>query len=190
MGNYRSFTSTPNTSLCLHLHFQLHLFNQRVRALLWRGRHHPSNWSPEALPLASLRDSSLVDIPPTQPSAFWRKTRTAVQQIPNPNPRRPYQHSVTTEEGETSTSTTTSTADTSDRVSSSLPDKSSGFSRRSSQEKPRQLSKASPWLKMSKASAETKPTHHILALTVSFSSFSSSLFLYLLSFPLFFLLLP
>ena len=43
MGNYRSFTSTPNTSLCPHLHFPLHLFNQRGRALLWRGRHHPSS---------------------------------------------------------------------------------------------------------------------------------------------------
>ena len=87
-------------------------------------------------------------------------------------------NSVTTDEGETGTTATSNTADASVRVTGSQSDRSSGSSTMCSQETSPQLSKSSPGLKISKALAETKHSHLLLTVTVSFSSFSSSLFLF------------
>ena len=57
---------------------------------------------------------------------------------------KPSRNAVTSEHGETFTSVTSGTTDTSTRVSGSQSDKSSGFSKRSSQEKPPPLSRSLP----------------------------------------------
>ena len=44
-----------------------------------------SFWMSVVLSLVSLRNSSLLDSAPDQSSAFWRKKRTAFQQIPDQN---------------------------------------------------------------------------------------------------------
>ena len=80
--NNRCFTSTPTTSLYHQFRLPLRLFSRRTRALLWRERHHSSSrfcWCPFTSHLF-LRNR------PIQRAPFWRKKRTAVQQIPNPNP--------------------------------------------------------------------------------------------------------
>ena len=63
----------------------------------------------------------------------------------------------------------------------------SGFSKRSPQERPPQLSRSRPRLNISKASTETKPSHRLLTLTVLFCAFSPSLFSHFTAF--FFILL-
>ena len=105
------------------------------------------------------------------------------------------QNSVTTEERETGTSVTSSTRDTSTRVSSSQSGRSSGFSKRCSQERSPQLSRSPPRLKISKASTETELRN--LLLTLPFRSVLSPLlfssfcpFLCLSFLPLFFMHSP
>ena len=94
--NNRCFTSTPTTSLYHQFRLPLRLFSRRTRALLWRERHHSSSrfcWCPFTSHLF-LRNR------PIQRAPFWRKKRTAVQQIPNPNPRKlHHRNSVTPKKG-------------------------------------------------------------------------------------------
>ena len=122
----------------------------------------------------SLRTSSLLAWLSKSVHASWRKKRNAISQVPDPsNGDNPSQNSVITEERETSTSVTSGTS-TSTRVSGSRSDQSSSFSKRSLQGRPPQLSRSPTWPQISNASAETKPTHILLTLPVSFSSVSSS----------------
>ena len=74
------------------------------------GGTSSSFWMSVVLSLAPLRNSYVLDSPPKQLNALWRKKRTAVQQVPNQNPRK---HLHTSQpppkKGNTSTQVTTST---------------------------------------------------------------------------------
>ena len=108
--NNRSFTSTPVTSLHLPFPFATASLQSTDTgfAVAWAASFF--FWRAEALLLATLHILSLPENPSQQTNAFWRKKRTAAQQIPHQVPNKHHhKNSVTTEEGETSTSVTTST---------------------------------------------------------------------------------